>query len=116
MCHEAPLFVEIATKQSLPNFQPSGGGRLALFKKASLTKNKFPSANRISDGRCPVPSGGNREAALALQVAPKFVEVFSGDQPFPLAFFPPMDSKFPLSSSGMITECRPPVRPFICCQ
>src|SRR5215472_11302093 len=104
MCHEAALFVEIATKQELPYFQPSGGGRLALFKKASLTKNKLPSASRINDGRCALPNGGNGEAVLRLQLTPQFVETFSGDQPSTLEFFPPMESRFPRSSNGTIAE------------
>src|ERR1035438_4923794 len=116
MRHDAPLFVERATNAPSPYFQPSGGGRCSLCKYASLTKNKFPSASRISDGRCALPSGGNGDSTLLLQLAPQFVELFSGDQPLTLAFFPPMDSKSPLSSSGTITECRPPVRPPMSCQ
>src|SRR5579864_232158 len=113
MRHEAPLLVESATKQPLPNFQSTGGGRLALFKYASLVKNKFPSANRMSDGRCALPSGGKGDAVLALQLAPQLLEVFSGDHPSTLEFFPPMESRSPCASSGTIAECRPPVRPGI---
>src|ERR1019366_402327 len=116
MRQEFPLFVDSATKQPLPNFQPSGGGRLALFKKASLAKNRLPSASRISEGRCALPSGGNGDAVLSLHVAPQLVETLSGDQPLPLASFPPMESRLPLSSSGTIAEWRPPVRPPMSCQ
>src|SRR5580658_7608815 len=116
ICHELPLLVEMATKQPLPYFQPSGGAWSSLWSHASLTKNKFPSASRINDGCCALPSGGNGDASLSLQLTPQFVEKFSGDQPLTLAFLPPMESKLPRPSSGSMTECRPPVLPGISCQ
>src|ERR1043166_8344165 len=101
----------MATKQPLPLVQPAGGAWSFFCNQASLTKNRLPSASLMSEGRWALPSGGNGEATLLLQVAPQSVEVFWGDQPLMELFLPPMESSLPLSSSGTITEWRPPVRP-----
>src|SRR6202167_4893990 len=86
ICQELPLLVDLATKQLLPYFHSAGGGWSSFCSQASLTKNKFPSASRMSEGCCALPSGGNGDGSLALQLAPQLVETFSGDQPLTLAF------------------------------